>query len=380
MSETTPPRTNLERELTRIWEEVLQRAPIGTRENFFDLGGTSILAARMFAMIEETFHKRMPLSRILGAPTIEQLATSLDPCNSRDQKAFVVPIHAGGEKPAVFCVGEGLLWRRVSEYLGPDQPLFSVELEPGTIEQMKGPNAMEKLARHMVSALCEKQKQGPYYLCGFCIDGVFAYEVARQLSMYGHEVGLLVLVESRNPSPCFRVRTVNGLRRNAIRLAFQADQLLQMARKGAILQYVRARREELARSALRMLLRISPGSKRRVRQTGRLDTREFISHELSFSKLKPSPCPTAIFRCEIWPTYSAGDPYFGWRELLTGRSETHEIPGDHDGLFREPSVGVLAEKLRICLQNARRTEAPYYDVFIDADQRLYSGQSRAFNR
>lgn len=380
MSEAIPPRTNLEKEIARIWEQVLERAPIGIQENFFELGGTSVQAARIFAMIEETFHKRIPLSRILGAPTIEQLAESLDPSNFEDQKAFVVPIHDGGKNPIVFCVGEGLLWRRLSKYLGPDQPLFSVELEPGTIEQMRGPNAMEKLARHLVSALCEKQKQGPYYLCGFCIDGVFAYEVARQLSMYGREVGLLALVESRNPSPCFRVRTVNGLRRNAIRLAFQADQLFQAARKGAVLQYLRARRDELARSALRMSLRIWPGSKRRVRQTGRLDSREFISHELGFSKLKPSACPTAIFRCETWPTYSSGDPYFGWRELLTGRTETHAIPGEHDGLFREPSIGILAEKLRICLQNARRTEAPYYDVVIDADQRLYSGQSRAFNR
>ncbi len=377
MSETIPPRTNLERELTRIWEQVLQRTPIGIRENFFDLGGTSVQAARMFATIEETFHKRMPLSRILGAPTIEQLAASLDPCNSRDQKSFVVPIHAGGEKPALFCVGEGLLWRRLSEYLGPDQPMFSVELEPGAIEQLKGPRAIEKLARHMVSALCEKQGQGPYYVCGFCIDGVFAYEVARQLSMYGHEVGLLALVESRNPSPCFRVRMVNGLRRNAIRLAFQVDQLFKMTRKGEILQYLRARGDELVRFVLRLVMRVSPGSQFLVRQTGRLDSREFISHQLSSSKLKASACPTALFRCEIWPTYSAGDPYFGWRELLTGRSETHEIPGDHDGLFREPSVGILAEKLRACLQNASRVEKPAYEMIIDADQRLYSGQSHA---
>ena len=374
MSETTPPRTNLERELTHIWEQVFQRAPIGIRENFFDLGGTSVLVARMFAMIEETFHKGMPLSRILGAPTIEQLAASLIVGNSRDQKAFVVPIHASGEKPALFCVGEGLLWRRLSEYLGPDQPLVSVELEPGMIEQTKGPNAMEKLARHMVSALCEKQRQGPYYICGFCIDGVFAYEVARQLSMYGHEVGLLALVESRNPSPCFRVRMVNGLRRNAIRFVFQVDQLFQMTRKGAMSQYLRARRDELARSALRLLIRISPSSQLRVRQTGLLDSREFISHQMSFSKLKPSACPTAIFRCEIWPTYSAGDPYFGWRELLTGRSETHEIPGDHDGLFREPSVRILAEKLSACLRTARQPEKRPYEVIMDADRRLYSGQ------
>ena len=71
--------------------------------------------------------------------------------------------------------------------------------------------------------------------------------------------------------------------------------------------------------------------------------------------------PTAIFRCADWPILSAGDPYFGWRELLTGRSEIHEIPGVHEEIFREPNVRVLAQKLSACLQNAQQAETPAYD-------------------
>jgi thioesterase domain-containing protein len=53
---------------------------------------------------------------------------------------------------------------------------------------------------------------------------------------------------------------------------------------------------------------------------------------------------------------AAGDPYFGWRGLLTGRSETYEIPGDHVGIFHEPNVQVLAQKLGACLENATQVE------------------------
>ena len=242
LPETIPPRTNLERELVRIWEQVLLRAPIGIQEDFFDLGGTSVQAARIFARIEESFHQRLPLSVILGASTVERLAGLLLPGKSRDRKAYVVPIQSGGEKPVLFCVGGGAYWRTVSEYLGPGQPVFGIGLEPGAFEKMKGPNAMEKLARHMVLALCEQQPQGPYYLCGYCKDGIFAYEVARQLAMYGHDVGLLALIEARNPSPPFRVRMVNGLRRTAIRLGFQLNQLARLIRTGELPNYVRARR------------------------------------------------------------------------------------------------------------------------------------------
>src|SRR6266851_8649050 len=114
MPETIPPRTNLEKELVGIWQQVLQRAPIGIQEDFFDLGGTSVQVARVFARIEESFHKRLPLSVILGAPTIEQLAASLLPGKSWDRKAYVVPIQTGGEKPVLFCVGGGASWRTVS--------------------------------------------------------------------------------------------------------------------------------------------------------------------------------------------------------------------------------------------------------------------------
>ena len=57
----------------------MQRTPIGINANFFDLGGTSLDALRIFTKIEETFHKRLPLSMILGSPTIQLLATSLLP-------------------------------------------------------------------------------------------------------------------------------------------------------------------------------------------------------------------------------------------------------------------------------------------------------------
>jgi thioesterase domain-containing protein len=377
MSDPTPPRTNLEKKLVRIWEQVLQRAPIGIKENFFDLGGNSIQAARIFAKIEGVFHRRLPLSLILGAPTVEKLAESLLPGKSRDRKAFVVPIQAGGEKPIFFCVGGGVLWRPISERLGPDQPVFNIGLEPRAVEQMPGPNSIEKLARYMVSALCEAQPRGPYYLGGFCNDGIFAYEVARQLTTYGHAVGLLALVETRNPLPNFKRRVVNNLRRSAIQVAFQVDQFDRLIKTRDISQYVRARRGQLRRFKLRISSSVSPGFRLRARQSGRVDSWESLYLEAGFFKPKPLACPTVIFRCADFPTLSAGDPYFGWRELLTGPAETYEVPGDHMGILRDPSVGVLAEKLKACLENTRQMETPDFDVTIDAERKLSLGQPRA---
>jgi thioesterase domain-containing protein len=362
MSTPQSPETNLEKELVRIWEQVLGRAPIGIQENFFELGGTSIQAAQVFTKIEEVFQQRLPLSLILAAPTIEKLAPELLPGKNRERMAHVYPVQPEGDKPIFFCVGSGVLWRPVAERLGADQPVYNIGLEPQAVEQLKGSNSIEKLARYMVAALLEKQPQGPYYLGGFCNDGIFAYEVARQLKLYGQEVGLLALVEARNPFPNFKRRIVNNLRRNAIQMAFQADQFRHLLKTRDVSQYVQARREQLRRFKLRVSSSVSPGFRKRARQTGQVDTFEALALETDLFKPKPLACSTVIFRCADFPTISAGDPYFGWREFLKGRSQTYELPGDHMGMWREPVVDVFVEKLKSCLQSARQTDSHDLDV------------------
>jgi len=376
MPEAIPAETNLEIEIVRIWEHVLQRMPIGIHDDFFDLGGTSVQAARIFAGIEERFHKRLPLSSILGASTIEQLAALLLPGKERDRKAHVAAIQSGGEKPALYCIGEEALWRPVAECLGADQPVFCVGLEPGAVEQTKGPNYMEKLARHMMSALCEKQPQGPYYLGGFCRDGVFACEVARQLRMYGEEVGLLVLVEPFKPCQNTWARVAMGLRRAIFRVGYRFGEMRRLG-IGEFPRYARRRWKGFRMMLADLVWRNSARLRVRKRQAGGapdLDQMLFVA--ASSYKPKPLACPTVIFRSADWPMLSAGDPYFGWRELLTGRTETHVIPGDHQGIFREPNVRVLAGKLRDCLRSAGQTAlaepagapSPSYGLIADGER------------
>jgi thioesterase domain-containing protein len=319
---------------------------------------------------------RLPLSVILGAPTIEKLAVSFHKGKSRDRKASVVPIQSGGEKPVFFCVGGGVLWRPLSEHLGTQQPVLHVGLEPGAIEQMKEPNPLEKLAGQMVLALCEKQPQGPYYLGGFCCDAVFAYEVARQLTMHGHEVGLLVMVEPFTPNESPIARFATWLRRLIFRSGFRFRELRQ-TRIAEFPQYVRSRWDGLKTMLTQALWRNSARSRVLKPESSSIDLDQIVFVAASSYKPKPLGCPTVIFHCKDWPMLSAGDPYFGWRKFLTGRSETLEAPGDHLGMLHDPGVAVLAEKLKDRLQNTRQADTSNNNVEVEADRRLSWDQSRA---
>jgi len=231
-STSIPPRTTLEMVLAQMWEALLDVRPIGIRDSFFDLGGDSLYAIRLLAQIEEVFDKRLPVEALLGAANIEQLAALLRHAEVRDRLAYAMPVQPEGEKPAFFCVGAGLLMNSLSLQLGKDQPFYSIGLKPECVDQLKPPFRMEELAQHLVLALRESQPEGPYYLCGFCADGLFAYEVASQLMARGQSVGLLALFEAENPCCMAKDRITIRLRRMAIWLRLRVNQFLRLAVRG----------------------------------------------------------------------------------------------------------------------------------------------------
>jgi len=148
------------------------------------------------------------------------------------------------------------------------------------------------------------------------------------------------MIETRNPAPRLKARVVNGLRRCASRAVFQARELYQLVNTRRASPYLHARREQLRRVKLRLRSRIFRRGQLRSRRIGTANAAEILYVEACLYRPKPLLCPAAVFRCKDDPIMSGGDPYFGWRELLGGPTETHELPGDHEGIFREPNVRI----------------------------------------
>ena len=356
--EFVAPRTETEKKLAAIWMELLKVERIGIHDDFFDLGGDSLLAIKVMLQIREVFGVVLSMHTFCPSATIAGLAKALEGRQeSGDRLAYAVDVQHDGKEPPFCWIGGGARAGSLSNKLGPNQPFIGIGFEPQIVEQLKAPYRMEEIAEHLVLALREKQPQGPYRLGGFCLGAVVAYEVARQLTMQGQEVGLLVLFEPMNPVQSVRVRFATGVRRMIIRVGFRFNEMRRMG-IGEFPVYVRSRLKGLKWLLTDMFWGISARSKFLNRQLHSPDLEKILFFAASSYMPKPLACPTVIFGCKDWPILSAGDPYFGWSELLTGLSETHEIPGDHSGIFHEPNVKVLAEKLRACLQNAGQVNTP----------------------
>ena len=195
------PRNRIELQLVAIWEQVLGMTPIGVRDNFFALGGYSLLALRMFSAIERTFGTRLPMAVLFQAPTIEQLADVLADEGCTVRWRSLVAIQPEGKRPPLFAVpgvgGNVLVFARLAKLLGDDQPFYGLQAR-GLDGKEKPFMRVEEMAAHYIEEIRSVQPRGPYFIGGTCTGGLAAYEIAQQLTAQGEEV-LLTIMESWHP-------------------------------------------------------------------------------------------------------------------------------------------------------------------------------------
>ncbi len=190
------PRNDIERKMVGLWEETLGVSPISVTANFFDLGGRSVLAARLFTKILRTFGKELPLSTLFRSATLERLAEELAPAHRDAGYPTLVPIQTRGSNPPFFCVhggaGSTLFLQQLARHLGPDQPFYAIEPE-GMDGKPFRRTTVEAMATYYLAEIRKVQPHGPHYIGGYCFGGLVAFEMARTLSQAGEPPALLAL-------------------------------------------------------------------------------------------------------------------------------------------------------------------------------------------
>jgi hypothetical protein len=205
----TAPRTLLQQQLVAIWGELLAARPIGIRDNFFDLGGHSLLVARAITRIEQACGKTISVADFFADATIDHLAEHLlameepasqtAPAENLVSSSYptVTAVHkSGSRRPLFFFHGNyhgSPIWvMQMARDLGPDQPVYL--FEPGKLEGRVAPT-LEAFVTEQLKVVFSIQPEGPYLLGGSCGGAVVAFEIAQQLRARGQQVALLALME-----------------------------------------------------------------------------------------------------------------------------------------------------------------------------------------
>ena len=184
--------------LTAIWERLLKTSPVFPDDDFFEKGGDSLLAMEMLLDLELLAGRPIPSSILLEAPTITRLARKLSEATDTERKHLIQLNQSGHQTPLVYFHGQYLWYGNsaaaLAKLLGPDQPLLVVE--PHGMGNEPIPSTIETMAADRLPLILNAQPEGPYRLCGNCLGGVVAFEVARMLIARGKTVELVIMLDT----------------------------------------------------------------------------------------------------------------------------------------------------------------------------------------
>ncbi|XOF35365.1 MAG: amino acid adenylation domain-containing protein [Candidatus Electrothrix sp. YB6] len=349
------PSNTLEQQLTAIWEILLQTQPISVRDNFFHLGGNSLLAARLFAEIEKTTDRQLPMSILLEAPTVEQLANVLKQEGYSAPGSTLVPIPPGGSRPPFFFVPQGgstaVSAGPYREYIGADQPLYGIQ--PLGFEEGEEPYArVEDMAAYYILKIRKLQPDGPYYLGGPCFGACVSFEMARQLREQGCTVGLVALLDP--PDPPVLPNCPTKVTRHK-KIGYYARNFLSYSKQGQLLpaltDFLFYRRYYRVKNKFFTLYnKLFPAKINRLEYT-------LNAHIAAQDEYIPQfyPGKITIFRNEmkLKKLERMDSSTFRDWSAFAGDVDYRIIKGHHLEMFDYPLFPKLAEELRICLEEAQ---------------------------
>jgi non-ribosomal peptide synthetase component F/thioesterase domain-containing protein len=196
--EPVQPYIGLQLQLIAIWEDVLGVRGIGIRDDFFALGGNSLLAMRMLQRAEIACGKVILPSALFRNPNVEHLAGEIAR-EVIDESPTLLRVNDAGTRTPFFYLhgdlsGGGFYSLKLSRALGPDQPFYV--LPPQDIRLLPAAPSIEEMAAAHLDALRAVHPKGPYVIGGFCIGGLVAYELAQQIEASGETVEMLLVIDA----------------------------------------------------------------------------------------------------------------------------------------------------------------------------------------
>jgi len=358
-------RDSVELRLVQIWEEVLNTRPISITEDFFSLGGHSLMIVAMMAQIRQHFNQQLSPAVIFQAGTVEKLAHLLRQRTDRASWTPIVPIQPHGTKPPFFCVhpGTGSIFSflHLARHLGSERPFYGIQAR-GIDGEQEPLTRIEDMATCYIEALRLIQPEGPYYLGGHSLGGMIAFEMAHQLHAQGQEVAFLGVIDTT--PPVIKVESV--LQRDD---TTELIEFMQVAARffGIDLEITY---EELHQLEPEQQLQLAQGLLHNHLLTTQGDIsllRNYLTVQRAHSKCmhyyqpRPYTGEVTLFRAatvhpyEYQDEYAAifDDPLLGWGPFSAKPVEVHIVPGDHISMMVDPHVQTLAERLRNCLDRVQ---------------------------
>ncbi|MDJ0427191.1 amino acid adenylation domain-containing protein [Rhodococcus fascians] len=326
------PTTRTQDVVADVFAEVLGVSQVGLDDDFFALGGNSLIATQVVAKLSAATGVDVRLPWLFTSPGVEALAERLDAGNEiQGESALrtVLPLRTGGDAAPLFCIhpmdGLAFCYAGLVHFVTPEHPIYGVQ-SPALTEE-SGPQSIDEYAKRYVREIRSAQPEGPYSLLGWSLGGVIAHAVAVELQANGHHVENLLIVDSvrETDMDLFRSEIRQGLSDLGVD-APVGDEFDDITLEQAEV-LLRAFRGDLVSITAEQMMTVAQSAVRSPRLIAEYVPGVFRGDVVYFSAE------------EEHPEYADGAQV--WQPFVDGRIENHVVPGSHVNMMSTSGLEVV---------------------------------------
>ncbi len=339
------PRNAEETRLAAIWKDVLRVDAVGANDDFFNLGGHSLLLARLLRRIETEFGCRLSMASAFHASTLGAMAALLTNDASAAGSVRAVGLQPKGSKAPLFWLNDLPTVRPLAAAMGTDRPFFSISLDALQEDELGNVPSLPEIARCYIRNIQAVRPHGPYRIGGWCTSGILAFEVATQLAASGAQVDRVILLHSANPVHFGRRQKV-ALEYGRLRYGLEKSLAVSGRSKWSF--------------AIERILANAGRIFREFRRPLAASVRPAFSEILDRAAVAYEPSlytgDVVLLQPQIRP--EALDYRIAWvGAVVAGKLKAIDCPGTHYTMLEPPFVSYLGATVDACLQDAERGEA-----------------------
>ncbi|HEV7333469.1 MAG TPA: amino acid adenylation domain-containing protein [Flavisolibacter sp.] len=357
------PATPQEKIIIEIWRHLLGVDSIGRHDDFFNLGGHSLIAVKMMRLVEKETGVRLPLATLYEHSTVEKMAAQLNTSYQEGDDDCLVPIRPEGSRTPFYYIhgalGDVFGLPLLTKHLHLDQPVFGIRAKDltGTGNTQ---NTIEEIAASYVAILLRQNPEGPYILIGYCFGGLVAFEMTKQMQRMGKKVKKLIVVDAEanvipNPDVALanRIRAWKGF---AKRRKYDISYFLKDPKVK-----IRYEKLKLTESLVKVKRNLVGPKNDPFYIAAKLERKCFAA--IKKYKLTPYEGSMYLFRAGKRVRYTADNQYLGWRPYVKGEIRIYDVPGIHSEIFAFENSRTTAAVLQRCLDD----DQPYTeDLAVDS--------------
>ena len=307
------PANDVEATIKEIWEDLLGEEGLSVEDDFFLIGGDSVLAMTLFLKMEQRLERQLPFEGLwLQGSTIRALAKTVSDGVPEVNWGQALPLQTNGDKPALFVVSQRempIFCLSLIPYFGSDQPVYGLPAR-GIGGDTLPDRRIEDMAAHCIEMMRRVQPHGPYRIMGHSAAGLVAFEIAQILGKQGSDVSKLVLLDSDMPGSAGKL----------------AGKVLRQPLKGV----------RFAGSLIGQALGLSAPAGSVTRQAAKSS---------AYFRYRPKPYPGEAILLVASERQNTAELARRWRRLIKGDLVVTEVSGDHISMMQEPGIGELARTL-----------------------------------